>query len=56
MAMLTAPKRAMRWPVKKLGTNMASTCHWITQAAFWVEKPQSIMAIGAAVITRFIMP
>ena len=52
----SAPKRTMTCPVKKLGTNIASTCHWMTQAALAVVKPQSIMAIGAAVITKFIMP
>ena len=52
----STPKRAMSEPVKKLGTYIPSTCHWMTQLASPTEKPQSNMAIGVAVITRFIMP
>ena len=29
----SAPKRLIRWPVKKLGANMPSTCHSSTRAA-----------------------
>ena len=26
------PNRLMMWPVKKLGANMPTICHWITKA------------------------
>ena len=43
-------------PVKKLGTNMASACHWMTQLESFTEKPQPSMATGVAVITSIMMP
>ena len=46
----------MRLPVKKLGTNMASACHWMTQLESFTEKPQPSMATGVAVITSIMMP
>ena len=52
----SAPKRAIRLPVKKLGTNMASACHWMTQLESCTEKPQPSMATGVAVITSTMMP
>ncbi len=48
------PKRAISAPVKKLGPNIASTCHWMPSAALSVPRPQATMASGAAVITRLI--
>ena len=53
---LPAPKRAMRLPVKKLGTNMASACHWMTQLESLTEKPQPSMPTGVAVITSTMVP
>jgi hypothetical protein len=50
------PKRSIRRPVKKLGPNMASTCHWIPSAAAPTEWPQPTMASGAAVMTKLISP
>ncbi len=41
-----APKRAIRWPVKKDGTYMASTCAVTTSAASEVWKPQPTTAIA----------
>ena len=52
----SAPKRVMSEPVKKLGTNMASACHWMTQLESFTEKPQPSMATGVAVITSTMMP
>ncbi len=51
----STPQALIRWPVKKLGTNMASTCHCKTHDASNLVKPQPIMATGAAVIMKFIM-
>ena len=50
----SAPKRAIRLPVKNDGANMASTCQETTSAALAVEKPQPTTASGVEVITRFI--
>ena len=50
----SAPKRAIRWPVKKEGANIATTWPETTSAACGVVKPQPTMASGVEVITRFI--
>jgi hypothetical protein len=52
----SVPKRWIRWPVKKAGTNMPSTCHSITSAASRNGSPQRCMASGVAAISRFITP
>jgi len=54
--MAVLPKRVMRCPVKKLGPNMASTCHWMPSAASPTVWPQPTMAIGAAVMMKDIKP
>ena len=54
--MRSTPNRAIRVPVKKLGRNMATACHWITQLDWLTENPQFTMAIGLAVITRLMTP
>ncbi len=51
----STPKREISVPVKKLGTNMPSTCHCNPSAASVTLWLHSIMASGAAVITMFIM-
>ena len=51
-----APKRLMRCPVKKLGTNMPSTCHSSTSAALEKGSAHCCMAMGVAAIKRFITP
>ena len=50
------PKRAISRPVKKLGANMASTCHWMPSAASPTVWPQPTMAMGAAVIRKAMRP
>ena len=52
--MTSLPKRAISAPVKKLGANMARTCHWMPSAALSSPRPQATIASGAAVITRLI--
>ncbi|MCY1384392.1 hypothetical protein D9M69_726410 [compost metagenome] len=53
--MRSAPKRVISHPVKKLGANIASTCHWMPSVASSVEKPQpTTMATGAPVIMNVI--
>ena len=52
--MRPTPKRAISAPVTKLGAYIASTCHWMPSVASVTEWPQSTMASGAEVITRFI--
>ena len=39
----------------KLGAYMPSTCHWMPSVESVTEWPQPTMAIGADVITMFIM-
>ncbi len=56
VAIFSAPKRRIRLPVKKLGTYMASACHWMTQLESCTVKPQPSMATGVAVITSTMMP
>ncbi len=51
----STPNRAISVPVKKLGTNIPSTCHCRPSAASVTEWLHSIMASGAAVITMFII-
>ncbi|MNY22390.1 hypothetical protein D3C86_1559970 [compost metagenome] len=51
----SATNREISMPVKKLGPNMASTCHWMPSVASSVGKPQPItMASGAPVIMKVI--
>ncbi|MNU04750.1 hypothetical protein D3C72_2492940 [compost metagenome] len=51
----SAPNRLISMPVKKLGANMASTCHWMPSVAISVGKPQPMtMASGAPIITKLI--
>ena len=52
----TAPKRRIRLPVKKLGTNMPSTCHSRTSAVLANGCEHIAIAIGVAAISRFITP
>ena len=52
--MRDTPKRAMRWPVKKDGANIAMTWAATMSAAVPVENPQPTTARGVEVITRFI--
>ena len=54
--MLMTPKRLIRLPVKKLGRNMPTICHWITVAASLKAKPQNVIASGVDVISMFIIP
>ena len=51
-----APKRLINEPVKKLGTNMPSTCHSRTSAALLNGCEHWAIAIGVAAIKRFITP
>ena len=41
-------------PVKKLGANIAMTCHEMPSVASSGEKPQPTMASGAPVMTKLI--
>ena len=53
---LSTPKRLISEPVKKPGAYMPTTCHSITSAAApngWLQKS---IAIGVAVISRFMRP
>ena len=50
----STPKRAMIWPVKKLGAYIASTWAVTIWAASSLAKPQPTTASGVEVITRFI--
>ena len=51
----SVPRRWISIPVKKLGANMASTCHWMPSVAISGEKPQPMtMASGAPVIMKVI--
>ena len=52
----STPKRLIRWPVKKLGTNIASTWASSTRAAALNGCWHCCMAIGVAAISRFITP
>ncbi len=52
----SAPKRLIRAPVKKLGTNMPSTCHSRTSAVFSKGCEHIAIAIGVAAMSRFITP
>ena len=52
----SAPRRRIRWPVKKPGANMPITCHCSTKAASAKGRPHTCMASGVAVISRFITP
>ena len=52
----SAPKRRISEPVKKLGTNMPSTCHSSTSAALANGCAHCAIAIGVAAISRFITP
>ena len=51
---VSLPKREISAPVKKLGPNIAMTCHDMPIAAWSGEKPQPTMARGAPVITKLI--
>ena len=44
----STPMRAIRWPVKNEGRNMAMMCAWITVALSVNWKPQASMASGVA--------
>ena len=48
---VNTPKRRISTPVKNDGTNMPSTCHWITVAEAPNVCPHMSMAMGVAVIT-----
>ncbi len=53
---LSTPKRRISEPVTNPGAYMPTTCHWITSAAApkgWLQK---LIAIGVAVISRFMRP
>ena len=50
----STPTRAIRWPVKNDGRNMATTCAWITVALSAKPNPHASMAIGVTVITSVI--
>ena len=52
----SVPKRLIRLPVKKLGTNMPSTCHSSTSAVLANGCEHIAIAIGVAAISRFITP
>ena len=52
--MVSTPNRRISVPVKNEGTNMPSTCHWITVAESPTSKPHISMASGVAVITMTI--
>lgn len=56
MMMGSTPNRLMSPPVKKLGTNIPNTCHWMTQALSSKVKPQKVMASGVATISRLMTP
>ena len=49
-----APRRAITAPVKKLGPNIATMCHWMPKLESLSDRPQSFIASGADVITKFI--
>ena len=49
-----APKRAISAPVKKLGANIATMCHWMAKFEAEIGNPQRRMASGAEVIRKFI--
>ena len=51
---VSRPKRAISLPVKKLGANIAMTCHEMPSAASSGVKPQPTMASGAPVMTKLI--
>ncbi len=53
---LSLPWRSISRPVKKLGPNMASTCHWMPSAASPTLCPQATIAIGVAVIRKAMSP
>ena len=48
------PNRRMKWPVKKDGIDIASTCVITTSAALLWLNPHPTIANGAEVIIRFI--
>ena len=50
------PNRRISDPVKKLGTNMPSTCHSSTSAALLKGCEHCAIAMGVAAISRFITP
>lgn len=49
-----APQRVISVPVKKLGANMPTTCHWITGPTSLALSPQPSIASGVAVIAMII--
>ena len=53
---LGSPNRLIRCPVKNDGANMATTCHWITEAVASKLWPQTRIASGVAVMTKFMTP
>ena len=50
------PKRVLRLPVKKEGTNIPMTCRKMTQCASVCGRPQATMASGEALIRKDIVP
>ena len=50
------PKRLISPPVKKPGAYMPTTCHSMTNAAAEYGWLQKSMAIGVAVISKFMTP
>ena len=54
--MLSTPKRLISDPATSEGANMPITCEDTTNAASPKGWPQIPMAIGVAVISRFITP
>ena len=53
---LESDKATMDVPAPSAGTIMPTTCHSITHAAALNGWPQKSIAIGVAVISRFIKP
>ena len=52
----STPKRLISTPVTKPGPYMPTTCHSIANAAAPNGCPQKFIAIGVAVIRRFMSP
>ena len=53
---VSMPKRRISEPVTNPGAYMPTTCHSMTIAAAQNGWPQKFIAIGVAVISRFISP